>query len=315
MHIVVSDDLPASAVELLRDEGWSVDATTGRSPAELHPAMASADALIVRSTTKVTAALVAAAPRLRAIARAGAGVDNIDLDAADARGIVVMNAPGAASTSVAELTLGLMVSLARHVPAADRSMKDARWEKKTFAGTELGGKTLGIVGHGRIGRIVAGLGRAFDMTVVAHDPAAGADAADVRFTTLDELCAEADYITLHLPATPETHHLFDAARLARCRAGVRLVNTSRGELIDEAALLAALHSGHVAGAALDVFEREPPVDWALARHPAVVATPHVAASTGEAQERVGLETAAAVRDFLKDGRITNPVPGRATASR
>jgi D-3-phosphoglycerate dehydrogenase len=316
MHIVVADDLPPSAVQLLRDEGWSVDATAGRGPAELVLSMADADALIVRSATKVTPALIAAAPKLRAIARAGAGVDNIDLDAAGARGIVVMNAPGATSASVAELTIGLMVVLARHVAAADRTMKQARWEKKKFAGSELGGKTLGVVGFGRIGRIVARLGGAFDMTVVAHDPAVSA-AADmsVSFLALDELCARADYITLHLPATTDTHHLFGAVRLARCRPGVRLVNTSRGELVDEAALLAALQSGHVAGAALDVFEKEPPMDWALAQHPSVVATPHVAASTSEAQERVGLATAAAVRDYLKDGRITNPVPSRAAASR
>ena len=223
-----------------------------------------------------------------------------------------MNAPGATSASVAELTLGLMVAIARQVAAADRSMKDARWEKKAFAGSELGGKTLGIVGFGRIGRLVARLGRAFDMSIVAHDPAVAAAAdEDVSFADLDDLCAAADYITLHLPATAETHHLFGAARLARCRPGVRLVNTSRGELVDEA----ALQSGHVAGAALDVFEREPPADWTLARHPSVVATPHVGASTGEAQERVGLATAEAIRDFLKSGRITNPVASRAAASR
>ena len=315
MHIVIADDLPDSAAALLRAEGWSVDATTGRTPAELSPALAEADALIVRSATTVTSALIAAAPKLRAIARAGAGVDNIDVDAAGARGIVVMNAPGATSASVAELTIGLMVAMARHVAAADRSMKDARWEKKAFAGSDLGGKTLGIVGFGRIGRLVAHLGRAFDMRVVAHDPAVDAADEGVSLVGLDELCAAADYITLHLPATAETHHLFGAARLARCRPGVRLVNTSRGELVDEAALLAALQSGHVAGAALDVFDREPPLDWALAQHPSVVATPHVGASTGEAQERVGVATAEAVRDFLKSGRITNPVASRAAASR
>jgi D-3-phosphoglycerate dehydrogenase len=217
---------------------------------------------------------------------------------------------------VAELTIGLMVALARHLAAADRCMKDTRWEKKKFAGSELGGKTLGVVGFGRIGRIVARLGGAFAMTVLAHDSAVAAAADEgVSFVALDELCARADYITLHLPATPETRHLFGAARLARCRPGVRLVNTSRGELVDEAALLVALESGHVAGAALDVFEREPPVNWTLAQHPSVVATPHVGASTGEAQERVGLETAAAIRDFLKNGRITNPVASRAAASR
>jgi D-3-phosphoglycerate dehydrogenase len=318
MHIVVADDLPASAIELLRGEGWSVDATTGRSPDELSAALADADALIVRSATKVTAALIGAAPKLRAIARAGAGVDNIDVDAATARGIVVMNTPGATSTSVAELTLGLMLALARHIPGADRAMKAATWEKKRLVGTELAGKTLGVVGLGRVGRIVARLGRALGMAVVAHDPAvSGADIGDpdVLSLSLDDLCARADYVTLHVPATPDTYHLFDAARLAGCRRGMRLINTSRGELVDAAALLAALRSGHVAGAALDVHAEEPPADWTLAQHPGVVATPHVAASTHEAQERVGLESAVAVRDYLRSGRVTNPVAGRAAASR
>ncbi len=318
MHIVVADDLPAAAVQLLRDEGWSVDAASGRTPAELLPAMAEADALLVRSATRVTAALIAGSPKLRAIARAGAGVDNIDLDAASARGIVVMNAPGAASTSVAELTLGLMLSLARHIPAADGSMKDGRWEKTTLGGTELAGKTLGVVGLGRIGSIVARLGRACGMVVVAHDPAVtrrDVAGTEIILTSLDELCERADYVTLHLPSMPDTHFLFDAPRLARCRRGVRLVNTSRGDLVDEAALLAALESGHVAGAALDVFEQEPPVDWTLAKHPAVVATPHIAASTREAQERVGVEIVRAVRDFLKDGRVTNAVAPPSAANR
>lgn len=310
MRIVVADELPITAIDVLRAEGWHVDAMAGRSPADLATALADADALIVRSATRVTAALIAGAPRLRAIARAGSGIDNVDVAAAAARQIVVMNAPAATTTSVAELTFGLMLSLARHIPAADASMKAAKWEKKRFAGTELGGKTLGVVGFGRIGRAVVRMARAFQMSVVVHDPMAtieGADDVDVSLETLEALCAAADYITLHLPATPATRHLFDAARLASCKAGVRLVNTSRGELVDEAALLAALESGHVAGAGLDVFEQEPPVDPALARHPSVVATPHVAASTSEAQERVGLESAGQVRDFLKTGAVRHAV--------
>jgi D-3-phosphoglycerate dehydrogenase len=318
MHIVIADELPPSAAQLLRDEGWSVDAGSGRSPAQLLPAMTGADALIVRSATTVTAALLDASPKLRAIARAGSGVDNIDLDAAASRGVVVMNAPAATSASVAELTVALMLALARHVAAADRAMKQRTWQKQAFGGTELGGKTLAIVGLGRIGRRVARLGRAFGMAVVAHDPALTPDdvAADaIDLVALDEACARADYLTLHLPSTPATRHLVDAARLARCRPGVRLVNTSRGDLVDPAALLAALESGQVAGAGLDVFEQEPPLDWALVQHPAVVATPHVAASTAEAQERVGLEAATAIRDFLRDGRVTSGVAGRSAASR
>jgi D-3-phosphoglycerate dehydrogenase len=318
MHIVIADELPQSAVQLLRDEGWHVDARFGRSSADLLPALADADALIVRSATKVTAALLDAAPKLRAIARAGSGVDNIDLATTASRGIVVMNAPAATTASVAELTLALLLALARHVPAADHAMKDGRWEKHAFAGAELGGKTLGIVGLGRIGRRVATLGRAFGMTVVAHDPAlTPADLAgeSVDLASLDDVCARADYLTLHLPSTPATRHLFDAARLARCRRGVRLVNTSRGELVDATALLAALDAGQVAGAGLDVFEQEPPGDWALARHRSVVATPHVAAATAEAQERVGIEAATAIRDFLKHGRVTSAVAGSAAVSR
>jgi D-3-phosphoglycerate dehydrogenase len=318
MHIVVADELAPSAVQLLRAEGWSVDATTARPPAQLRTALADADALIVRSATTVDAALIAAAPKLRAIARAGAGVDNIDVEAAAARGIVVMNAPGASTISVAELTLALLLALARHVPAADRSMKAGRWDKTSMAGSELAGQTLGVIGFGRIGSTVADLARAFGMTVLAHDPAVAANAVGdvgVTFVDLDDLCDRAEYITLHLPSTHETRHLFDAARLGRCRRGVRLVNTSRGDLVDDAALLAALDAGQVGGAALDVFTTEPPLDWTLVRHPAVVATPHVAASTRQAQERVGLDAATAIRDFLKDGRVTSPVAGRTTASR
>ena len=311
MHILIADDLPASAVALLSDvAGWTIDARAGRPLPELLTAIASADALIVRSATKVTREVIDAAPRLRVIARAGTGVDNVDLPAASARGIVVMNAPGANSISVAELAMAQMLALARHLPAADAAMKAHRWEKKRFAGAELRGKTLGIVGLGRIGQEVATRARAFDMAIVAHDPFISEELASqvgARLASLDETCQQADYLTLHLPVTPQTRHLFDAARFARCKRGVRLVNTARGELIDEGALAEALQSGQVGGAALDVFQQEPPADWRLAELPNVVASPHIAASTGEAQELVGAETAAAVRDFLKDGVIRNAV--------
>jgi len=237
-------------------------------------------------------------------------VDNVDLDAASARGIVVMNAPGANSISVAELALAQMLALARHLPAADAAMKQHKWEKKKFAGVELRGKTLGVVGLGRIGQEVATRARAFGMQIVAHDPFISAELAaqvGARLATLDEVCAEADYLTLHLPVTPQTRHIFNAERLARCKNGVRICNTARGELIDQQALVAALGSGQVAAAAIDVFEQEPPTDWGLADLPNVVATPHIAASTGEAQELVGVETAAAVRDYLRDGIIRNAV--------
>jgi D-3-phosphoglycerate dehydrogenase len=311
MNIVIADDLPASAADLLRAvEGWTVDARAGRPVPELEAALADADALVVRSATKVTAALIAKAPKLRVIARAGSGVDNVDLDAASARGIVVMNAPGANSISVAELAVGFVLALARPVPAADATMKAGKWEKKKFAGVEVRGKTLGIVGLGRIGQEVAQRARAFGMRIVAHDPFISAElAAQVGATlaSLDEVCAQADYLTLHLPATAGTKKMFDAARFARCKKGLKIVNTARGELIDDAALIEALKSGQIGGAALDVFVKEPPEDWTLAQLPNVIATPHIAASTGEAQELVGVETAEAVRDFLKDGVIRNAV--------
>ena len=311
LKIVIADDLPASAVELLRGEaGWIVDARSGRKPDVLAADLADADALLVRSATTVDAHLLSAASHLRIVGRAGTGVDNIDVAAASARGILVVNAPGANSISVAEHACALMLALARSVPAADRAMKDARWEKKKFLGSELRGKTLGIAGLGRIGQEVAQRARAFGMRIVAHDPFIAkeiATALGVELMPVEEMCATVDYLTLHLPATPETKHLFDDERFAKCRPGIRLVNTARGELVDEAALRRAIASGIVAAAALDVFETEPPKDWSLAQLPQVIATPHIAASTEEAQELVGTETAATVRDFLRDGIVRNAV--------
>jgi D-3-phosphoglycerate dehydrogenase len=311
MKIVVADDLPASALDLLRAEpGWIVDARSGRSPQDLSHDIADADALIVRSATKVTAALLASAHLLRVVARAGTGVDNVDVDAASARGILVVNSAGANSISVAEHTCALMLSLARAIPAADRAMKGEKWEKKKFLGAELHGKTLAVAGLGRIGQEVALRARAFGMRVVAHDPFISKEIAagiGVELVSLDDACAAADYLTLHLPSTPETKHLINDARLARCKPGIRIINTARGELIDEAALKRSIDAGVVAAAALDVFEIEPPTDWSLAKLPQVIATPHIAASTEEAQELVGLETAATVRDFVRDGLVRNAV--------
>ena len=311
MHIVIADQLPASAVDLLSSiSGWTVDARSGRTPDVLGPDLQNADALIVRSATKVTESLIAKAPKLRVIARAGTGIDNVDLNAASARGILVMNAPGGNSVSVAEHALALMLALARSVPAADATMKRGVWDKKKLTGAELRGKTLGLIGLGRIGQEVAARARAFGMEIVAHDPFISEEVAKslgIGLVTLDDLCAMADYVSLHIPATAETRHLFGKARLARCKKGIRIVNTARGELIDEAALAEAIESGQVAGAALDVFEKEPPANWRLAQLPQVVATPHIAASTAEAQELVGLETATAVRDYLATGVIRNAV--------
>ncbi len=311
MKIVIADDLPASAVELLRAEaGWTVDARSGRTPAALAADLADADALLVRSATKVDRQLLESATRVRIVGRAGTGVDNIDVAAASARGILVVNAPGANSISVAEHACALMLGLARSVPAADRAMKEGRWEKKKFLGTELRGKTLGVAGLGRIGQEVAQRARAFGMRIVAHDPYISKEIASglgVELMSLDAVCSTADYLTLHLPSTPETKHLFDDDRFAACKPGIRIINTARGELIDEAALRRALENGVVAAAALDVFEHEPPKDWSLAQLPQVIATPHIAASTEEAQELVGIDTAATVRDFLRDGIVRNAV--------
>src|SRR3954471_755069 len=311
VKIVVADDLPASALDLLRAErDWVIDARSGRKPDALAADLADADALLVRSATKVTKALIDAAPALRIIARAGTGVDNVDVGAASGRGILVVNAPGANSISVAEHACALILALSRMIPAADRAMKAGRWEKKRFLGTELRGKTLGVAGLGRIGQEVSQRARAFGMRVVAHDPYISKEIAaglGVELMTLDAVCASADYLTLHLPSTPETRHLFNDDRLSRCKRGIRLINTARGELIDEQALRRAIESGQVGGAGLDVFETEPPGDWALAQLPQVIATPHIAASTEEAQELVGIETAATVRDFLRSGMVRNAV--------
>jgi D-3-phosphoglycerate dehydrogenase len=310
MLIVIADDLPKTAVELLKAEGWTVDAKSGRSPEELSRDLADADALVVRSATKVTPDIIAAGKKLKAIARAGTGVDNVNVDAASARGIVVMNAPGANSISVAELAMAQLLSLARKLPAADASMKQGKWDKKSFIGEEVRGKVLGLAGLGRIGQEVARRAQSFEMTVIAHDPFIASNiAADlhIELVSMDDLCARADYLSLHMPATPQTRHTFNAERLARCKKGLKLINTARGELIDEAALLQAIQSGHIGGAALDVFTSEPTTDHALQQLPQVVASPHIAASTKEGQELVGVETASALRDFLKTGVIRNAV--------
>ena len=310
MKIVIADGLAPSAIDLLRHESWTVEARSGRSRSSLEADLADADGLIVRGATKVDARLIAAAPRLRVIARAGTGVDNVDLDAASGRGILVLNAPGANSVSVAEHTCALMLALARSISRADATMKQGRWEKTSLVGAELHGKTLGVVGLGRIGREVVGRALAFGMCVLAHDPFISEQVAVdlvTELVSLDELCARADFVTLHVPSTSATRAMFDAARFARCKPGLRIINTARGDLIDEQALVEALQSGRVAGAGLDVFEAEPPVDGRLASLPHVIATPHIAGSTQEAQELVGLETAAAVRDFLRHGIVRNAV--------
>jgi D-3-phosphoglycerate dehydrogenase len=291
--VLVSDPLSAQAIANLRSApDLSVQEVKGLSEEALVPLVRDIDAWVVRGATKVTRRLIEAAPRLRWVARAGAGLDNIDVPAAKERGIAVLNVPGANAVAVAELVFGLLLGLLRKIPAADASLRRGEWEKSRFQGRELRGKTLGIVGLGKIGRAVAKRAQAFEMTCIGHDPLvseADARALGVLWLSLDALLERSDIVTLHAPMMPETKGLFGAAQFARMPKGAILVNAARGGLVDEAALIAALRSGQLGGAALDVFAEEPPTDWTLVNLPNVVSTPHVGAATVEAQEAVGEE--------------------------
>ncbi len=305
MKILVADSISEHAVEILREQKtWDVVFLPKKAGAKVEEEIQDADALVVRSATKVTAELLGKAGRLRAIGRAGVGVDNVDLDAATAKGVVVMNTPGGNAASVAEHTLALMLALARRIPQADGSMKQGKWDKKKLEGMELRGKTLGLIGLGQIGSSVARLAKAFEMRIVAYDPYVSslrAGELGVQLAPLEAVFKSADFISLHTSATPETRHLVSARTLALTQPGVRIVNCARGDLINETDLLAAVESGQVAGAALDVFETEPPKDSKLVAHPNVIATPHIAGSTEEAQEIVGIRIAEQVRDYLLTG--------------
>jgi D-3-phosphoglycerate dehydrogenase len=291
---LVCDAIAADAVERMRAGGLVVDERIGMSPEALEAAIGDYEAVVVRSATKIRAQHVAAAKSLKLIVRGGVGVDNIDVAAAEAEGVRVMNTPAASSTSVAELALALMFSLARQIPRADQSMKSGAWDKKTFAkGMELEGKTLGILGVGRIGRALARKASALGMVVIGADPALGTTGSVDGLTLLspDDVYRRADFISLHLPKVAGTPATLGREQFAEMKDGVFVVNCARGGVVDEAALFAALESGKVAGCALDVFEVEPPKELALIGHPRVIATPHVGASTVEAQARVGLEVA------------------------
>jgi D-3-phosphoglycerate dehydrogenase len=306
MKVIVADKISERGLELLKKTGWNVVQTTKEN---LTAELADAEALIVRSATRVTPELMDRAPKLRVVGRAGVGVDNIDLDEATKRGILVMSTPGGSSVSVAEHTFALLLSLVRQVPKFDASMREGKWEKSS-SGAEVRGKTLGLVGLGRIGREVAIRAAGFDMKLLAFDPYLSESAASelsVELVPLEKLLAESDFISLHTAVSPQTQGMINAESLAKTKKGVRIINAARGELINEADLAAAIKSGQVGGAALDVFTEEPPKNNPLIGLANVVTTPHVAGSTAEAQEELGIQVAVQVRDYLAEGVIKNAV--------
>jgi len=294
MHrILIADSLDPAGLTLLKESGADVHVLSAEDKPRIKEILPDFDALVVRSSTQATADLLRAGKRLKVVGRAGIGVDNVDVSAATELGILVVNAPTANLMSATEHTFALLLSLARRVAEADASMKAGEWNRK-LTGVELQGKTLGIIGFGRIGQRVADRARGFEMKIVAHDPfldAAAARRLEMELLPLNELLARADAVTLHVPLTDQTRNLLDKERLAAMKKGALLVNCARGGVVDEEALLAALESGHLGGAALDVFAAEPPTDLRLVRHKKVVATPHLGAQTREAQERISLETA------------------------
>jgi D-3-phosphoglycerate dehydrogenase len=311
IKIFVADEVSDSGLQPLRDAHFNVEKRVRLSPSELTEALTDCAGIVVRSETKVTRELMDAATSLRVIGRAGVGVDNIDVAAATERGIVVMNAPDGNTITTAEHTIALLIALARRIPQANSSLKSGQWERKAFVGVELQGKTLGVVGLGRIGRTVAARARAFGMKIIAFDPFIAPEQArdsDIELAQLDQLFAAADFITIHTPLTAETRGVIGAEAFARMKRGVRIVNCARGGLVDEAALFDAIKSGIVAGAALDVFVDEPPAaDHPLLQLDEVIATPHLGASTTEAQEGVAFTVAEQMRDYLLSGALRGAV--------
>jgi D-3-phosphoglycerate dehydrogenase len=307
-RVLISDALSQRALDLFAQRGIEVEQRVGLKPEELRRIIGDFDGLAIRSATRVGPALLSAATRLRVIGRAGIGVDNVDVAGATERGIVVMNTPFGNSITTAEHAIAMMFALAREIPAASASTRAGRWEKARFMGVELTGKTLGVVGCGNIGAIVVDRALGLKMKVIASDPfltPERAQALGAQKVELDELFARADFITLHAPLTAQTRDVINAAALARCKRGVRIVNCARGGLVDEAALLDALRSGQVAGAALDVYAEEPARTNPLFALENVVCTPHLGASTTEAQENVALQIAAQMSDFLLTGAVTH----------
>jgi D-3-phosphoglycerate dehydrogenase len=307
MKVLISDKTdPICGRTLKRFSGIEVEERGGMSPEELLQEIPEYEALIVRSATKVTARVIAAGRKLKAIGRAGAGVDNIDIQAATERGILVMNTPGGNANAVAELAVGMMFALARKLHAMAAGMEAERWEKRGYKGGELAGKTLGLLGIGQVGARVARKAAALDMKVLACDPLVTPEQAremGAEHSDLDRLYGDSDYISLHLPKSEQTAGMINAAAFAKMKPGVFLINCARGGIVVEADLLEALETGKVAGAGIDVYENEPPEDWSLAKHPAVVATPHIGAATAEAQIVVAEMIGRQIGQYLSEGKI------------
>lgn len=309
-RVLIADQLSPAAVAIFKERGIDTDVKVGLAKEELEKIIKDYDGLAVRSATKVTEKVIAAAQRLKVVGRAGIGVDNIDVRAATAKGLIVMNTPFGNSITTAEHALSLMMALARQIPEADRSTQSGKWEKSKFLGVELFAKVLGVIGCGNIGSIVADRAVGLKMKVVAYDPFLSSERAvelGVEKVELDDLLRRADFISLHTPLTDRTRNIIDAAALAKAKKGVRIINCARGGLVDEKALAAALKSGHAAGAAFDVFEVEPAKESALFGLPNVICTPHLGAATGEAQENVALQVAEQMADYLLKGAISNAV--------
>ena len=311
-RVLIADDLSSEAVSIFTARGFTPEVRVGLKEDQLVEAIRDVDALLVRSATKVTRRVLQAAPKLSVVGRAGVGVDNVDVDAATERGVVVMNAPAGNTTTTAELAIALLVALSRNLTRADRAVRAGEWKKRSsLIGSEVTGKTLGVVGLGRIGRAVAQRARGLELDVIAHDPFLAGDKSPVEgveLVTLAELLAKSDFVTLHVPFTDTTRNLLSRERLFAMKRGARLINAARGGLVDEKALVEALESGHLRGAALDVFEKEPPpADHPLLSRDDVILTPHLGASSEEAQRNVAVEIAEQVCDFLLDGVARNAV--------
>ncbi len=308
IRVLIADDMSKKAVEILSGAGFTVDVKTGMKPEELAAVIGQYHGVGIRSASKIKADTLANPGKLKIIGRAGVGVDNIDVKAAAEKGILVINTPQGNAAAAAELAIGLMFALARKIPQAADSMRQGIWEKKKFMGVEIAGKTLGVVGLGNIGRNAAERGVGLKMNVIGYDPYPPKQLpAGVKLASLDDVITKSDFITLHVPLTTDTKGLFGAATFAKMKKGAFLVNCARGGIVDEPAVLEALTSGQLAGAALDVFGKEPPEPSPLFAHENLIASPHLGASTREAQEKVAIELAEVFVGFLKDGIVRNAV--------